>query len=198
MATYTTETVGRRIYILGNTFPVKDRISALGGTFDGERRAWWIGTSKREKVEQLVAELNTAPTTQSAENPAQSGPYTGPVRGKAKYQDREYFVRYAGRTSRGGEAFHLVTGDGKNSFWADASAVQWTKRYEKRGAWGKIDNERGSYPTLEGLQRFKERNAREAKATGIDCWKCRQMHEKGAAAYREHLHDGCDVCGAEQ
>lgn len=200
MATYTLETVKRRIYIVGNTFPIKDQLSALGATFDYEgRRQWWVGTGKRALVEKLLAELDSQAPSQSAgeQGAKPAEPYTGAVQGKAKYKGRDYYVRYAGPTSRGGDAFHLVTADGKLSFWADASACEWTKRYEKRGRYGKVDNERGSYPTLAGIQRFIERDKRETKATGIDCWKCRREAEKGEAALREHLHDGCDVCGRE-
>lgn len=196
MAAYTTETVGQRIYIVGNTFAVKEKIkAALRPNFDDDRRQWWVGTGKRAQVEKLIAELNAQPPP--GQSSAESEPYTGAVVGKAKYNGRDYFVRWAGRTTRGSDAFHLVTGDGKLSFWKDAAECQWTKQYEKRGRFGKLDPERGSYPTLAGIQRFKERNAREAKATGIDCWKCRQVAERGEAALREHLHDGCDVCGAE-
>lgn len=46
---------GRRYYILGNTFPVKDRLKAAKCRFDGDARAWW--TSKKEVAETLVRSL---------------------------------------------------------------------------------------------------------------------------------------------
>lgn len=36
----TVETVGRRTYIVGDTFPAKDIIKRHGGRWDGFRQAW--------------------------------------------------------------------------------------------------------------------------------------------------------------
>lgn len=192
----TLQTEGRRTYITGNTYPVRDRLRALGAHWDGERKAWW--TAKRDAAEQLVGQLNAQPAADQPKTERQESsgqPYEGEVRGQVEYRGRQYYVRWAGRTSRGTDACRLVTRDGKVDCWADAAECRWTKRYEQRGAYGKVDERYGSYPTLAGIQRFIARDQRETKETGIDCWMCRREAARGNL--RMHLHDGCEACGAE-
>src|SRR5262249_36438862 len=43
-----------RIYLTGNTFPIREQIKNLGGHWDGERRAWWVGKGKREAIAALA------------------------------------------------------------------------------------------------------------------------------------------------
>jgi hypothetical protein len=181
--TITLNTEGRRTYLSGNTYEHRDAIKAAGGRWDAEQKSWWFG--KRDAAEALLARLvaTPAPTTSTS-----AAPYSGEVRGKAEYKERTYYVRWAGTTKRG-EAVRLVTLDGKIDFWAPADAVVWVKHYGKR------DDYRGTYPTLEGIRDFVARNKRESTATGIDCWKCRRESQNGNL--RRHLHDGCEVCGAE-
>lgn len=50
--------MGQRVYFLGNTFPAKDRIKAMGGHWDGDARAWWVGAAKQADAEKLLASLN--------------------------------------------------------------------------------------------------------------------------------------------
>lgn len=185
-------TEGRRTYITGNTYAIKDQLRAIGAHWDGDRKAWW--TSKKEEAAQLVAKLAAAPAPANAA-PEVAAPYDGEVKGKAEYKGRKYYVRWNGMTKKGTEAFRLVTLDGKIDFWADASACQWVKHYDKKGAYGKIDEHYGQYPTLAGILRFIARDKRETAETGIDCWMCRREAERGNLD--RHLHDGCDVCGAE-
>lgn len=55
---------GQRVYFEGNTFPIKDQIKALGGHWDGDRRAWWVGAKKEAEARALVERLaggRTAP-----------------------------------------------------------------------------------------------------------------------------------------
>lgn len=192
------KTEGRRTYIVGNTYPIKDQLRAAGAKWDADKKAWWTG--KREVAEGLLAKLNgtaAAPTT-SATHPAKEAqePYDGEVLGKAEYKGRQYYVRWQGTTKRGTEAFRLVTLDGKIDFWADAAACKWTKHYEQKEerGYGRSTG-RASYPTLSRIRRFIDREKRETKETGIDCWMCRREEERGNL--RMHLHDGCEVCGAE-
>ena len=185
-------TEGRRTYITGDTYPIRAQLLAAGAKWDPARKAWWCG--KREVAEQLIAGLNGAASPAEPQG-KDSEPYEGEVRGKAEYKGRQYYVRWYGTTKRG-EAFRLVTLDAKVDFWADASQCRWTKHYEKKGAYGKRDERYGSYPTLAGIRRFIEREKRETKETGIDCWMCRREAERGNLD--RHLHDGCDVCGAER
>ena len=47
--------VGRRTYILGHTYPIRDALRAAGAKWDSDARAWWIGTTKRKEIETLRA-----------------------------------------------------------------------------------------------------------------------------------------------
>jgi len=188
------ETRGKRHYLTGNTYPFRDRIKSLGAHWDADSRSWWTG--KREEAEQLVAQLNAAPA--AAADSRES--YDGEVRGKVAYKGKTYFVRWAGTTSRGTEAFRLVTLDGQIDFWADAAECKWLKRYERReerGFYGRPTG-RAAYPTLASIRRFIAREKRESEKTGIDCWACRKYCTCGTATFCHHHHDGCDVCGEER
>ena len=48
---------GRRVYVLGNTYPFKDKLRGMGFKFDGDRRAWWIGKRSFAKIEDRVESL---------------------------------------------------------------------------------------------------------------------------------------------
>ncbi|MGH8519853.1 MAG: hypothetical protein ACREU9_00105 [Gammaproteobacteria bacterium] len=183
------KTEGRRTYITGNTYPIRNQLRSIGAHWDADRKAWW--TSKREAAQELLTKLGSAPVTTGA--PEAEEAYDGAVLGKAEYKGRQYYVRWQGTTSRGTEAFRLVTLDGKVDFWADATACKWTKRYQKKVTNWRSDRE--TYPTLCGIRSFIAREKRETAATGIDCWMCRREEERGNL--RMHLHDGCDVCGRE-
>lgn len=51
----TYETVGARVYVLGQTFAIRDAIKSAGGHWDAERKAWWIGATKRAELEAAIA-----------------------------------------------------------------------------------------------------------------------------------------------
>lgn len=51
--TITIQSEGRRHYLIGDTYPIKDAIRAAGCRFDGARKAWWTG--KREVAESLLS-----------------------------------------------------------------------------------------------------------------------------------------------
>lgn len=55
----TIERDGQRFYFLGDTYPVKGRIKAMGGHWDGDRRAWWVGAKKEAEARALADELAT-------------------------------------------------------------------------------------------------------------------------------------------
>jgi hypothetical protein len=56
---------GRRIYIAGETYPVKDQIRAIGAKWDADHKMWWVGLTARAEAEQLAARLNAAPAKAS-------------------------------------------------------------------------------------------------------------------------------------
>jgi hypothetical protein len=41
--------------ITGNTYPVKDRLKALGGRWDPDQKAWIVPDEKAEEARKLVA-----------------------------------------------------------------------------------------------------------------------------------------------
>lgn len=148
------ETVGRRHYLAGDTYAARSAIKDAGGHWDSDRRAWWFG--KREAAEVVLADLGNAVARPATDRGAErtDGKSTV-VAGKATYKGKIYYVagrvirgrthwddRVAAIESRDGARVMLVMRDGK-SFWADAAAVDLTKRYEKP-------------QTLEGLRHFAE------------------------------------------
>ena len=194
MSSITLETAGTRIYLIGNTYPVKDAIKAAGGHWDGERRAWWLGAAKRAEAERL-ATATPAPSAASSD----TSPYDGEVRGTVTYtspktgKTSKMYVRWEGRTSRGTEAVRLVSFDGRIDFWADATSVQWIKRYALREGYR---GARASYPTLSGLRRY----AAQAKTVreGGDCPRCADREARGLQTgyCGSGDYDDCTLCGA--
>lgn len=150
----TLSTEGRRVYICGNSYPVKDQIKSAGGKWDADRKQWWIGVAKKSELESALAKA-PAPSTQGAEEK-----YDGEVRGKAEYKGRSYFIRAEGTNDRGAW-FRLVDFSGTRSFFAPASEVNVTKRYQarepRRNFYGRGGFAgRAEYPTLRGIRNFAE------------------------------------------
>jgi hypothetical protein len=155
------ECQGQRIYLLGNTFPHKERIKSElhldGKNFDSERRAWWVGAGKRDQAEKLVQELNSAPA------PASTVGDDTRVLAKVGYKGRNYYV-----IAESGTRARLTVLDGSISFWADKANCNLLKEYhprEERGAYGKTTG-RLVYQTLGSIKNFidKQKQARESGA----------------------------------
>lgn len=53
-----TEKVGSRIYVMGNTYPVRERLKRAGCHWDGDRQQWWIGAAKAAAIEAIVGKLD--------------------------------------------------------------------------------------------------------------------------------------------
>lgn len=193
-------TEGRRTYILGNTYLVKDQLRAAGCRWDADKKAWWMG--KRESAQDLIAKLGA--DTRTAATPVANGnggnkvPRDGiqsVVAGRGEYKGKTYYI--AGRTVRGDTHWDdgvapvrtqdrtkvlLYFRDGSIQFWAAVDQVRITKTYSKP-------------QTIQGLRDFAAEQ-KQAKDDGEnDCWMCRREGERGNL--RMHLHDGCEVCGAE-
>lgn len=161
MSTITIQSEGRRHYIVGNTFPIKDQLRAAGCKWDGARRAWWTG--KRDVAESLVASpVNSEATPDSRPEGGDGLSEESKIAGKATYKGRAYLLVWEGETRRG-RAAKLAFADGKKVFWADMAEVTVTKRYESReDRWG-----RREHMTFGRLQRLRE-NYAAAKAEGND------------------------------
>jgi hypothetical protein len=71
--TITLRDEGKRIYFTGNTFPAKDAIKNIGGKWDADAKAWWIGSAKRAEAVALVTESTMAQDRAAASLPALTG-----------------------------------------------------------------------------------------------------------------------------
>lgn len=177
---------GRRSYLTGNTYTLKDKIKAAGGHWDADRKAWWVGD--HAKAEQIASTASSAAATPRPEFDAARTP----IRGRAEYKGKGgYLVLWEGTTSRG-DAVKLAFRDGSSTFWADAAQVRITKRY------GREDYRTGrtEYPTLDSLRRYAEEARQREAAGGSSCWRCDKYCTCGTS-FCSHHHDGCETCGAE-
>ncbi len=173
--TLTIVTEGRRHYLTGNTYPVRDQLRAAGCNFDGDRRAWWTG--KRETAEKIVALVASAPAAPASAPAASEGlAADAEISGKAQYKGRTYLLVWQGQTRRG-RAAKLATLDGKKVFWADEADVTVVKHYEAREYRGQT-----RAMTFGRLASLREKFAR-AKAEG---------HEDGIANGQRYT---CPECG---
>lgn len=191
------QTEGRRTYITGDTYPVRDRIRAIGAKWDATRKAWWTG--KRAEAETLVAELNEtapAPAAEERSSDASNAPRDGldsVVAGRAEYKGKTYYV--AGRIDRGrthwddevapvttrdGAKVLLYFRDGSRQFWAPLEAVRFLRGYSRP-------------QTIRSLRDYAE----QAKTHGTAECRCACHREPNAGAPGTTLYDGCDRCGCE-
>jgi hypothetical protein len=143
----TIERCGQRVYLNGNTYPIKDKIKSLGGHWDGDRKAWWVGSTKAGAVEQLVNGVASSQSNDSRQVGSDSK-----VVAKAKYKGRTYYVLWMGRCKNGQEKAHLTVLDAKIDFWADLSQCEIVKHYHPREYRGRTE-----YTTLGSIARFLEK-----------------------------------------
>lgn len=128
--TFGTEKVGRRIYVTGNTFPIKDKLSG-------------IGTSKADA---LYALLNSLEGKEAPKEDLSNKRLFG----KVNYKGRNYYV-----IAEGQDRLRLTVLDGSIDFWADRSLCELVKRYEVRtrfGGYGRGQVE--MYTTLASIREF--------------------------------------------
>lgn len=146
--TVTLETIGQRIYVAGNTFPIKDRLKRAGCHWDGDRKQWWIGAAKRSEIESVVTHAPTSSTSQQG-----SGDRTpdrnADVKARATYKGKDYYVL---AETRDGAKLLLAARNGAFQFWAAREASQITKTYGREN----YRSGRTEYPTLGGMIRRAE------------------------------------------
>lgn len=166
MNNITLETVGRRTYIVGETYSIRDRVRAIGAHWDADRRAWW--TAKRAEAEALLAAVSAARDGASSKTPHDG--LNSVVAAKGEYKGKTYYVagrakdRYASPDivrTRDGAKILLYFRDGSAQFWAPSAEVRVVKQYDRP-------------QTIRGLQEF----AAQIKAE-------RQTQERRAQAARE-------------
>lgn len=134
------KTEGRRIYLVGDTYAIKDRIKSMGGHWDGESRAWWVGSGKLAEAQKLAgtsASASQGDTRRSSDAPGESAI----IAGRCKFKGHAYYL--AGRdtstgrwdrsveaiTTRDGAKCLLYLRDGSKQFWAAREAIEITKSY---------------------------------------------------------------------
>ncbi len=132
---------GRRYYIEGDTYSIRDQLRSAGCHWDAGRKAWWTGD--RATAERFAS---VSPEKKKNENPGEIE-----LVGKAKYKGHTYYIRWMGTTSRGTQAARLVSLDGSLDFWADLTQISIVKRY-------------GDDVTLGSLRRYIERQNQKRSA----------------------------------
>lgn len=83
----TTTKIGRRHYLQGNTYPVKDRIKAAGCNWDPERKQWW--TAKEGVAQALLRRLSGDPEPRTSSSSVSVGILDPPEEGWRVYLDPE-------------------------------------------------------------------------------------------------------------
>ncbi len=71
--TITLRDEGKRIYFAGNTFPAKDAIKGIGGRWDADAKAWWVGAALRAEAVALIVEISAQQNRAAAALPALTG-----------------------------------------------------------------------------------------------------------------------------
>lgn len=173
--TLTIEKAGRRYYVLGNTYPMRDQIRAAGCRWDDERRAWWTG--KQAVAQELVQGAVAAPVVEIVPLDATV------ITGRARYNNKTYYVLWAGTTSAGTPGAKLCFRDGSRIFWAKAGVpVEILTRYDRPRS-------------IAQLRAYAEQRKAEQAGT-VECPVC-VRHCRCGTGFCHHHHDGCDRCGAE-
>jgi hypothetical protein len=173
---------GRRLYFAGNTYPVKNQLRALGATWDGARKAWWVGSGKREQAEQLVAKLSAA--AGDGERAESISLDARVIWGRVEMGGHKYYLLAEGTAKSTGKPFmKLAWRDGSKVFWAkEPASVVVLARYEEP-------------KSIQQLRDF----AAKAKTYGSSVCKCACHSGPGPfGSTGRALFDGCDKCGCEE
>lgn len=155
-----TEKVGTRVYVVGNTFAIKDRLKEAGCHWDGERKQWWIGAAKSDAIQSLVGDLDGKEVQVSK----------GPCIGKAEYKGRTYYI--IGRSDKT-RKYWLTTLDCAIDFWAAMDACNIVKEYHSREYRGQT-----VHTTVASIRSFIEESKvndaskRNGTAHTKRCWEC--------------------------
>jgi hypothetical protein len=125
----TVEREGRRSYLIGDTFAIKDAIRSAGGHWDSQRRAWWLG--KHDVAQQIAVEVADVPKPTEEEIAARRLAYDREhILGRAVRDGRSYYLVGEGVGERG-PWVRLLFHDGSRTIFADGAQVEIVKRYEQ-------------------------------------------------------------------
>ena len=59
-----------RMYITGNSYPVKDQLKGLGARWDADRKAWWVSSEETAKKCQEIVANGGSSAKSSASSPS--------------------------------------------------------------------------------------------------------------------------------
>lgn len=127
----------KKIYLTGNTYPLREEIRAAGGRWDKDKRQWWCTPEQRPAMLALARRAKALPP----KKPAARGQAALPdddtkVIGEAKdlEQQAPVWLAWMGRLTKGGNAGHLfaklITRDGRKFFWKPAKKITVLRRFE--------------------------------------------------------------------
>lgn len=130
---------GTRVYLVGNTYPLKEILYSVGCRLDLTRKMMWIGLERKYLVEGI---LKSHPSTKLPEDKKFARGTA--IAGEGKYKGRTYYIagtaikglipaedRVVLLQSNNGSRLLLCSKDDVFSFWAEREKVQIIKSYKK-------------------------------------------------------------------
>lgn len=180
----TTEKVGQRIYVVGDSYAIKDKLKAEGCHWDSDRKQWWIGIAKSNAITHLLA--NAKPEEAKLEDPDSIK-----VIGKVLYKGKHYYVRWKGHSEKHGcMRARLVTLDGKLDFYVSVGITDDTAKIVKTYS-SQVDR-RGyeTFMTLGKIRRFIEEQKSGREQGKQQCAEC----GKYSNDLHHDLEDGMMKC----
>lgn len=129
------QTVGKRHYVVGDTFAIRGALKGAGFRWDPDKKAWWTGKADEAAkfagqgpaVAEGAAQVAAASNGSSKDHVV---PTDACIRGRASYKGKTYYVLWAG-TRDGGILAKLCFRDGSKVFWAKGPELQILAQYEK-------------------------------------------------------------------
>jgi hypothetical protein len=179
MAQLTIEKVGRRHYVIGNTYPIKDKLRAAGCSWDSDRKQWYTG--KADLAEKIAAlETSDAP---AAKETVDLDAHV--IKGSALYKGKSYYVLAISEDQYGNaRSAKLCFRDGSTVFWGKSeNGLQIQKCYREPRS-------------INGLRAYAEKRRAEQAGTSA-CPACAK-YCTCSQGFCTHCHDGCDRCGRER
>lgn len=152
----TVERIGRRSYLRGAPYAMRERLRAAGAKWDAAERAWWL--SKDQEAHALAEALHIANDAPRAEG------LTDDTRllGRATYKGKSYLVLWEGTTARGPAAKLCIAKADATPFWVSQGEYEIVKRYAPREIRGRME------PYTWGKHRAFLERAAEARAQGYE------------------------------
>lgn len=128
-------TRGRRIYIEGAAYGMRDTLRYAGAHWGSEQRAWW--TASAPKAQSLLTKLQACDGQPQRDDHVPPDGVSSVVAGRTRYKGRTYYL--AGRQYRDeaprpvqtgdGAKYLLYFRDGSRQFWAPSNLVEIVKSY---------------------------------------------------------------------